>query len=490
MSASGERDLVLGVDVGTSGVGVVALDRHGQVVAHADHAVTLLTPEPGWTEQHPAAWLRASEAGLRQVVAEVGAARVAAIGLAGQMHGMVPLDASDHVVRPAILWNDQRTADAVLEMSERVSPARMIARGGNPPITGFQVPKVMWLRRHEPASFARTRRVMLPKDYLGLHLTGIAAAEPTDASGTGVYHLADRSWDQELLATFDLDPSWWPPLQASDGVLGALRAGLAADLGLPPGIPVVIGSGDNAAAATGLALGRNHLHVGSVSLGTSGVLFAPLSKPTPEPLGRAHLFAHADGGFFLLGVTLSAGGSLRWFRDTFCPACSFEALMVEAAAAPVGANGVTFMPYLAGERTPYLRADLRGSFHGLSLANSRGDVVRAVLEGVACSLRDAWDAMAPMAQSTRWLATGGGARSALWLQLVAAVLAAPVGRPADAHGALTEVGAAEGAGWLAWRGVGFAPSRAPRVAAWIPPEPGLTEQMAMVMARYRTLTPA
>jgi xylulokinase len=482
-------DLVLGVDVGTSGVGVVAMDRTGEVVAHADHEVALLTPQPGWTEQHPADWLRASEAGMRAVAAQVGGERIAAIGLAGQMHGMVPLDARDAVVRPAILWNDQRTAGAVAQIEARVPRARMIARGGNPPITGFQLPKVIWMREVEPDAFAATRRVLLPKDYVALHLTGVAAAEPADASGTGVYHLAERAWDREIIEALELDANLWPPLHASDGVLGGLRAPLARAFGLRADTPVIIGSGDNAAAATGLALGRDHLDVGSVSLGTSGVLFAPLAEPTPERLGRAHLFAHADGGFFLLGVTLSAGGSLRWFRDTFTPGTPFDTLMAEAAASPVGANGVTFMPYLAGERTPYLSPDLRGAFHGLSLASGRGDIVRAVLEGVACSLRDAAEVMAPMASPSRYLATGGGARSDLWLSLVAAGLQAPVGRPADARGAVAEVGAAEGAAWLAWRGVGHAPARAPRVAEWLEPQPDRVEQMTAVMARYRTFTP-
>ena len=476
------RDLVLGVDVGTSGVGVVAMDLTGEVVAHADHEVPLWTPQVGWTEQHPGDWLSASEAGIRAVVAQVGGERIAAIGLAGQMHGMVPLDAHDAVVRPAILWNDQRTAGAVAQIEERVPKARMIARGGNPPITGFQLPKVIWLRSAEPEAFAATRRVLLPKDYVGLHLTGAAAAEPADASGTGVYHLAERKWDAEILDALDLDPALWPPLQPSDSVLGGLRASLAGELKLRADTPVIIGAGDNAAAATGLALGRAHLDVGSLSLGTSGVLFAPLAEPTPEPLGRAHLFAHADGGFFLLGVTLSAGGSLRWFRDTFSPGTPFETLMAEAAAAPVGANGVIFMPYLAGERTPYLRPDLRGAFHGLSLASGRGDVVRAVLEGVACSLGDAAAVMAPVAAPSRYLATGGGARSDLWLALVSAVLQVPVGRPADARSADGEVGAAEGA-------AGHAPARAPRVARWHEPSPASIEALAGVMARYRAFTP-
>ena len=486
-AATDVRDLVLGVDVGTSGVGVVALDDAGRAVARADHPVPLLTPQPGWTEQDPATWVAAAEAGLRDVVAEVGAGRVAAIGLTGQMHGMVPLDADDQVVRPALLWNDQRTGDAVAEIEAAIDRGRLIARTGNPAITGFQLPKVLWLRRAEPDAFARTARVLLPKDYLGFHLTGEAVAEPADASGTGAYYLAEGAWDHEVLGALGLDPGLWPRLVRSDEAVGGLRASVAGRVGLPAGTPVVAGAGDNAAAATGLALGREHPQVGSVSLGTSGVLFAALEAPTPDPDGRVHLFAHADGGFNLLGVTLAAGGSLRWFRDTFAPGRAFDALMAAAADAPPGAGGVTYKPYLAGERTPHLRPDLRGSFHGLSLATGEGHVVRAVLEGVAFSLREALDVMAPLARPERWLATGGGATSDLWLGIVADALAAPVGRPTGPDGEVAEVGAAEGAAWLAWRAMGHAPARAPRAAHWIEPDPSRAEATAAAFTRYRPL---
>ncbi len=485
--SAGAHDLVLGVDVGTTGVGVVALDARGRAVARADHAVALLTPRPGWTEQEPEDWVKAAVAGLREVADAVGADRVAAIGLSGQMHGMVALDAADRVVRPALLWNDQRTGDAVAEIEATVDRTRLIERTGNPAITGFQLPKVVWLRRSEPEAFARTTRVLLPKDHVGFRLTGEAVAEPSDASGTGAYHLAGRAWDEEILAALDLDPGLWPRLVRSDEVVGGLLASVAKRIGLRAGTPVVAGAGDNAGAATGLALGRAHPEVGSVSLGTSGVLFAALAVPTPDPAGRVHLFAHADGGFNLLGVTLSAGGSLRWYRDVFAPGRAFADLMAKAAAAPPGARGVTFKPYLAGERTPHLRPDLRGSFHGLSLATDEGDVMRAVLEGVAFSLRDAFEVMAPLARPERWLATGGGAASELWRGIVADALGAPLGRPTDAAGEPTEVGAAEGAAWLAWRAVGHAPERAPSAAAWTEPNPDHSEATAAAYERYRPL---
>ena len=480
-------DLAIGIDVGTSGVGVVALDRAGRRVAEADRPVPLATPRPGWTEQDPEDWVAAAEAGLQAVVHEVGADRVAAIGLSGQMHGMVALDADDRVVRPALLWNDQRTGAAVETITRAVGRARLIERTGNPAITGFQLPKVVWLRAAEPDAFARTRRVLLPKDHVGFRFTGEAVAEPSDASGTGLYHLASGSWDMEVLAALDLDPGLWPRLVRSDEIVGGLRPEVADRTGVRAGTPVVAGAGDNAAAATGLALGRAHPDVGSVSLGTSGVLFAALEAPTPDPDGRVHLFAHADGGFHLLGVILSAAGSLRWYRDTFAPGRPYAALVAEAAGAPVGAGGVVFKPYLAGERTPHLRPDLRGSFHGLSLATGSGDVVRAVLEGVAFALREALDVMSPLARPERWLATGGGAESNAWLEILADALAAPVGRPVDEAGRPAVVGAAEGAAWLAWRALGHAPERAPRAGVWLEPDPARREATEAAYARYRRL---
>ncbi|HEX7000501.1 MAG TPA: xylulokinase [Trueperaceae bacterium] len=482
-------DLAIGVDVGTSGVGVVALDRAGRVVATADHPVPLATPQPGWTEQDPSDWVAATQAGLASVAKQVGADRVVALGLSGQMHGMVATDANGRVLRPALLWNDQRTAAEAAEIDAAVGRHRLIARTGNPAITGFQLPKVLWLRRHEPQVFARTTRVALPKDHVATVLTGDATAEPTDASGTGAYELRTGTWDTEVLAAVDLDPSLWPRLVRSHEVVGPLRAAVAEHVGLRAGLPVVAGAGDNAAASTALALGARHREVGSVSLGTSGVLFAALEEPTPEPEGRVHLFAHADGGFNLLGVTLSAAGSLRWYRDVFAPNASYDELMAAAADSPPGANGVTFKPYLAGERSPHLRPDLRGSFHGLSLATSRADVVRAVIEGVAFSLRETYDVMSKIAAPSRWLATGGGAKSDLWLTVIATLLGAPVGRPAGPDGFETSAGAAEGAAWLAWRALGHDPDRQPRAGAWLEPDERSAPALEDAYQRYLALGP-
>lgn len=440
--------LALGIDLGTTGVRVVAVDQSGALQAEVTHGYPLYTPKPGWTEQRPEDWVAASLAALREIAIGLEGQEIVALGLSGQMHGMVAIAASGQPIRPAILWNDQRTGAAVAEIEAAIPRLELIARTGNPAITGFHLPKLLWLRQAEPEAYARTRHSLLPKDYLGYVLTGVMAAEPTDASGTNCFNLAQKAWDKDVLSSVGVDPALFPEIIPSHGVTGPLTAEAAAATGLPEGLPVVAGAGDNAAAATGLGLSSRQLALGSVSLGTSGVIFAPLLEPTPDPEGRVHLFCHADGGYNLLGVTLAAAGSLQWYRDTLAPGQSFAELMGQAAQSLPGANGVTFKPYLAGERTPHLNPKLRGSFSGLSLATTQADLVRAVIEGVAFSLRDALDVIGNLTTLTRALATGGGAKSDLWLQLVADVLELPLLRPAQNQGA------AYGAALLALQGAG------------------------------------
>ena len=442
--------LALGVDIGTSGVRVLAVDEAGRVVAESVRSYPLLTPRPGWTEQNPEDWFDETVTALKELTAKLDGHELMALGLSGQMHGMVPLDAHGEVIRPAILWNDQRTGSGVAELEAAVPRETLVARTGNPAITGFQLPKLLWLRQQEPDNFARTRHVLLPKDYLGFRLTGVMAAEPTDASGTNCFEITQKVWDAEVLGALGLSVELFPQLVSSPEVVGTLTNDLAKETGLPEGLPIVAGAGDNAAAAIGLGLSSLTPGVGSVSLGTSGVVFAPLDAPTPDPEGRVHLFCHADGGYNLLGVTLAAAGSLQWYRDTLRPGVSFDALTQEAETSQPGANGVTFRPYLAGERTPYLDPNLRGSWTGLSLASTQADLVRAVLEGVAFSLRDALDIITPLAPLSKAFTTGGGARSNMWLQLTADALGLPLTRPKQSQGP------AYGAALLALQGLGVA----------------------------------
>lgn len=444
------RQLALGLDLGTTGVRVVAVDTKGTLVAEITREYPLLTPQPGWTEQRPSDWAEACLDALRDIRSSLEGDDIVALGLSGQMHGMVPLDAQGEAIRPAILWNDQRTGDAVAEIERKVPRETLIQRTGNPAVTGFHLPKIIWLRQAEPENFAKLRHSLLPKDYIGYLLTGTMVAEPSDASGSNCFNLAAKRWDEEILGALELSPSLFPDIIASHEVTGTLTKKMAAKTGLPEGLPVIAGGGDNAAAAVGLAVSSRKPKRGSVSLGTSGVIFVPLPDATPEPEGRAHLFCHADGSYHLLGVTLAAAGSLQWYRNTFAPNQDFAALSALAQKSAPGANGVTFKPYLAGERTPHLNPDLRGSWHGLSLASSQADIVRSVLEGVAFSLRDALDVMTPLARPAELLATGGGAKSDLWLQIVADTLELTLQKPAQNQGA------SYGAALLALQGAGIA----------------------------------
>ncbi|WP_035993367.1 xylulokinase [Leptolyngbya sp. KIOST-1] len=445
-------DVVIGLDLGTGGVRAIAVDLQGQVVAQTTQSYPLLTPRPGWTEQHPADWVEASLKALGEVAEQTEGQQAIALGLSGQMHGMVPLDGDGQVIRPAILWNDQRTGAAVAEIETAVPRAELIQRTGNPAITGFQLPKLVWLRNQEPQAYAQVRQILLPKDYLGYVLTGAAVSEPSDASGIGCLNLASRQWDREILNVLNISPDLFPEVVKSTAVAGRLKSELAERTGLPAGLPVVVGGGDNAAAAIGLGISERNLGRGSLSIGTSGVIFAPCDRPTPDPEGRVHLFCHADGGYHLLGVTLAAGGALRWYRDTFAPNMAFADLMALAEQSEPGARGVLFLPHLAGERSPYLDPDTRGAWVNLSLAHTQGDLIRAVLEGVAFSLRAALEVIQDIAPVKQLLATGGGVRSPLWFHLLADVLGTELVAPK------AEEGAAYGAAILAMVGVGAYPS--------------------------------
>lgn len=445
-------DVVIGLDLGTGGVRAIAVDLHGQLMAQTTKSYPLFTPQPGWTEQNPADWVEASLEALSDIAQQLGENRAIALGLSGQMHGMVPLDAEGHVIRPAILWNDQRTGKAVEAIESTISRQELIQRTGNPAITGFQLPKLIWLRTEEPQAYAQVQQILLPKDYLGYVLTGVAVTEPSDASGTGCLNLANRQWDTDILNALEMNLAWFPPVVESTAISGHLKPEIAVRVRLPDGLPVIAGGGDNAAAAIGLGISASNLNRGSLSIGTSGVIFAPLEHPIPDPEGRVHLFCHADGGYHLLGVTLAAGGSLRWYRDTIAPQIAFADLMQLAENSQPGARGVLFLPHLAGERSPHLDPETRGAWVNLSLAHTQADLIRAVLEGVAFSLREALDVIYTITPIHQLLATGGGARSRVWLKILADILQTELIAPK------AEEGAAYGAAILAMVGVGAYPN--------------------------------
>ena len=445
--------LVLGLDVSTTATKAVLQDAEGAVLAVGASAYPYETPHPLWSEQDPALWWDASRVAVRAALdaAEADATAVEAVGLTGQMHGLVALDNRDEVLRPAILWNDQRTGAECDAIREIVGRRRLIATTGNDALPGFTAPKLLWLRRHEPEVWAAIAHVLLPKDLVRLRLTGEHAVDRADGSGTMLFDLASRDWSTEIVDELGIQRRWLPQTFEGPMVTGTITEAAASLTGLRAGTPVIAGGGDQAAAAIGV--GSVVPGVSSVSLGTSGVMFTTTERPTIEPEGRLHAFCHAmPDRWHLMGVMLSAAGSLRWYRDALAPGVAFEELVEEAAQAPPGSDGLLFLPYLTGERTPYPDPLARGAFVGLTVHHGRAHLTRAVLEGVAFGLRDSLELMlaAGLPHPTEIRATGGGIRSALWRQILADVLGTAIVPTTDAEGAAQGAAtlAAVGAGWF------------------------------------------
>ena len=467
---------LVGLDVGTTGVKALRLSPAGEVLGRAEEEYPLATPEPGWAEQDPEDWWRAAEAAL----ARLGGEDVAGIGLSGQMHGLVVLDGDERVLRPAILWNDQRTATECAEIEARVGLRELVRLSGNRALPGFTAPKLLWLRRHEPETYERIAHVLLPKDYVRLRLTGERATDVADASGTLLLDVAHRRWSEGLLQALELPAAWLPALLESPVVSGRTEKG----------VPVAAGAGDQAAGALGVGVDRPGPL--SVVLGTSGVVFAALPGFAADPEGRVHAFCHAvPGGWHAMGVMLSAAGSLRWLREVVAPDEPYEKLVAEAERWPPGVEGLTFLPYLAGERTPHVDPAARGAFVGLELRHDRGALVRAVLEGVAFGLRDCLEVLHSLgvdAEVAR--VSGGGARSDLWLRIVSSVLGVPLERTAAEEGAAFGAGLLGGVAGGVFADVHEAVSATVRVTHTIDPEPAWLDRYAAAYDRYRSLYPA
>jgi xylulokinase len=451
-------EYLLGLDVGTSGVKALLVAMDGEVVASATTPLTLSTPRPGWAEQDPNAWWAASVAALRAIRKSKPNARIASVGISGQMHSSVFLDAKGKVIRPALLWCDGRTTAECREIEQRVGGEdRLRDLAANPALEGFTLPKVLWLRNHEPAAFARLATVLLAKDYIRYRLTGELATEPSDASATLMYDTARLRWSSEILRAVGLSESMVPHVGASAEVLGCVSTEGSAACELPVGTPVVGGGADNACGAAGVGV----IAPGDMvaSWGTSGTLLAPTDQPRVDPGLRAHTFCHvAPNMWYLMGVVLSAGGAFAWYRDQFARDLAGDPrinqrLNDEAAVIPRGADGVTFLPYLQGERTPHRNALARGAFLGLSLAHTRSHLTRAVLEGVCFALRDSLSILQSLGlRANALLLTGGGARSGFVRQLQAEVLGVPVTT------VNREEGPAYGAALLAAVGIGAYPT--------------------------------
>jgi xylulokinase len=483
---------VLGVDVSTTATKAVLIDEAGTVQAIGVAEYDCSSPQPLWSEQEPRLWWDAARTAIRSCLASagVGGDQVAAIGLTGQMHGAVVLDESGQVLRSAILWNDQRTSVECELIRRAVGPERLIAITGNDASTGFTAPKLVWIRDHEPEIWARIAHLLLPKDYVRLQLTGDYAIDVADGAGTQLFDLAARTWSSEVVGALGIDPAWLPATFEGPAATGVVSAEAAAATGLRAGTPVVAGGGDQ--AANGVGVGVLAPGTMALSLGTSGVVFAPTDRPIFDPLGRVHAFCHAvPGRWHFMSVMLSAAGSLRWLRDTLAPAVAFGDLVGAAAEVPAGSGGLLFLPYLSGERSPHPDPLARGAFVGLTLGHDRRHLTRAVLEGVAFGLRDGLDLMvaAGLAAPAQIRASGGGTASPLWLQILADVLDAEIATVS------TTEGAAYGAAILAAVGAGWYPDVEAATRALVVASPAAqpgpdAARYAEVHGLYRDLYPA
>jgi xylulokinase len=428
---------LMGIDIGTTGARAIIISETGAMIGAASAEYPLHTPRPLWAEQDPADWWRASRTAIEGALAGAGIEgdQVGGVGLTGQMHGLVLLDARNEVLRPAILWCDGRTGDQCDEITGRVGAQHLIELTCNPALTGFTAPKLLWVRQHEPAIYEKARQALLPKDYIRYRLTGEFASEVSDASGTLLFDIAARQWSKEMLKRLDIDAGLLPPVYESTQVSARISPEAAELTGLPAGVPVVGGGGDQAAGGVGAGIVRPGLL--SSTIGSSGVVFAFTEQPWLDPRGRVHTFCHAvPGKWHVMGVTLGAGLSLRWFRDQLgqperamaelTGADPYEYLMQEADAAPPGSDGLIYLPYLMGERTPHLDPLARAVFFGLTGRHTRNHMVRAILEGVAYSLRDSLEILREMGVPLGEVRfAGGGARSALWRQIQANVFELP-----------------------------------------------------------------
>ncbi len=420
---------LMGLDISTTGAKALVINESGKVISVANTPQLISQPKPLWSEQNPADWWDGIVNSIRQALAELGLAGedIDAIGLTGQMHGLVLLDENGEVLRPSILWNDQRTQAQCDFMTAQIGQGRLIELTGNPAVTGFTAPKLLWVRDNEPEVYAKARQVLLPKDYIRYKLTDTYATDLAGSAGTSLLNVAERAWSAEVLKALEIPVEWLPPVHEGTQVTSTISTAGAAATGLKAGTPVVGGGGDQAAGAIGMGcVTPNKI---GVTVGTSGVVFAPLAHYAYEPEGRLHAFCHAvPGTWHFMGVMLSAAGSLQWYKDCFAQDLEYDELLAEAETVPAGSEGLLFLPYLSGERTPHPDPLARGAFIGMTSRHNRGHMTRAVLEGVAFGLKDSFTLIDQVGLPAQFEVriSGGGARSPLWQGIIADVLAAPL----------------------------------------------------------------
>ena len=464
---SGAKLTLLGIDVGTTSVKVVAVDEMGRVLAEEEVEQPVSVPRPGWSEQHPETWWRSTRDAVSTIMSALGSlpatVDVRAIGLSGQMHSSVFLDHAGEVIRPALLWNDVRTTRQCHQMTDALGLDGLRRTVGNLALEGFTAPKLLWLRENEPDAYDRLRTLLLPKDYIRYRLTGELATEPSDAAGTLLFDVRRRCWSDEVLSALGISPDLLPGIVGSTEVSGIVTPSVARELGLPGSTPVIGGGADNAAGAVGSGVvvpGRVQS-----SIGTSGALATPVGRPRVDDEMRLHTFCHSvPDMWYLMGVVLSAGNALRWLRDILSEGgdVSYDLLTKEATDVDPGSDGLLFLPYLTGERTPHNDPNARGVFFGLHLGHTRGHLARAVMEGVTFALRDSLELMRPMLDSIPEVrAIGGGARSPLWRQLQADVFGTPVLSLGDTGGP------AYGAAIMAAVGIGVFDSIEEAADRWV-----------------------
>ena len=483
----------LGIDTSTTGSKALIIDERGEVIAAASSPHTLQTPRPLWSEQDPREWWEAVSASIRSALeqAGVGGEEIGAVGLTGQMHGLVLLDQAGNVLRPAILWNDQRTQQQCDEIHARIGKEKFIQITGNVALTGFTAPKILWVQENEPEVSANAKHVLLPKDYIRHKLTGEYAMDKADGAGTVLFDLRSRDWSAEVLSALEIPRAWMPRTFEGTEFTGYVTEEAAQRTGLKFGTPVAAGGGDQAAGAVGV--GAVEPGIIGLTVGTSGVVFATTPSALIEPEGRLHAFCHAVPGLWhFMGVMLSAAGSLQWYRDTLAPKVPFDELLREAESIPAGSEGLQFLPYLSGERTPHPDPLARGAFIGLTIRHHRAHMTRAVLEGVAFGLKDSFTLIqnAGLGEITQVRASGGGTKGALWKQILASVLDAELVTVNTTEGAAYGAAILAGVGAGAWTDVPSATDVCIKITGSTQPDPSQRDGYREAYTLYQDLYPA